>query len=104
MIESLLEKKIENKIKTTGIPQMDSMKKFAKNMSRQLSTQSCLPYNDRDVEASKQLQIVPTINRQNDLILQRLTSVEERNHRRKMRQIFQLVRTPFNYHIIISFD
>lgn len=72
---------------------MDSVKKFARTMSRQMSTQSQLQI-DHDIEASKQTQS----NNPNDRLLQRLTSVEERNHRRKMRQIFQLVSNHFYCH------
>lgn len=79
-------------------PQMDSFKKLAKNMSRQISTNSG-KHDDPDVEASQKLQ-TNQYRPSNDPMLQRLTSVEERNHRRKMRQIFQSVRNLFFFSFV----
>lgn len=68
---------------------MDSIKKLV-SISRQLSTESRLKSDNNDVESAK-LTTDRQMSRPHDLLLQRLTSVEERNHCRKMQQLFQLV-------------
>lgn len=73
---------------------MDSIKKLV-SMSRQMSTES-RSKGDNDVESAKETMITERqmsrqMSRPHELLLQRLTSVEERNHCRKMQQLFQLV-------------
>lgn len=60
-------------------------------MTRQMSTES-RSKGDNDVESAKlTTNTERQMSRPHDLWLQRLTSVEERNHCRKMQQLFQLV-------------
>lgn len=74
---------------------MDSIKKFV-SMSRKMSTEKMSTESrlksDNDVESAKRTtNTVRQMSRPHDLLLQRLTSVEERNYCRKMQQLFQLV-------------